>query len=109
MKAPREQDILNQCLAWLRLQGWFAWRNNTGARKIGKHFVRWGVPGSADILALRNGVFLSLEIKRPGSRTHKVRKAQQEQWADEVRRHGGLALTVRSLDELRQLLEEAGT
>ena len=41
-----------------------AWINNTGALRTDKRFIRFGLPGSSDIIwVLRNGKFLAIEIK----------------------------------------------
>lgn len=60
-----ERIVLEQCLQFLKLKGFFCWRNNTGALKSGSRFIRFGFPGSADILGiLPNGRFLAVECKR---------------------------------------------
>ncbi|HPC81713.1 MAG TPA: hypothetical protein PL165_07660, partial [Methanofastidiosum sp.] len=48
----REQVIINQVLQFLALKGCYAWRNNTGAMKIGHRFVRFGHKGIADIIGI---------------------------------------------------------
>jgi hypothetical protein len=101
IKATTEGDILKQCLEYLHLRGWHAWRNNSGGRpwtdRTGKtRLMRFGAKGSGDILAVRDGVFLSLEVKKPGGKVSDDQKA----WIDTIRRHGGLAFVVRSVDEL---------
>lgn len=110
IRKPTETDIVRQCLDYLRLCGWTAWRSNTGAAVYtgagGKRrFVRYGEPGIADILAIGpGGRLIACECK---SATGRLRP-EQEAFLASVRRAGGVALVVRSAAELAQLLREAG-
>jgi len=103
---PREGAVVRGCLDYLRtVRGWLAWRNNTGARRIGKSFVRWGQVGSGDIFCLvpPHGLFLSVEAKRPGGKA----TIAQCVWADAVRRAGGLAVVAASVQDLEAALRAA--
>jgi hypothetical protein len=72
----------------------------------GNRFVRFGFAGCADILGLLppRGRFLAVEVKSAAGR---IRAAQRAFLAN-VAEAGGLALVVRSLDELRAGLRRAG-
>lgn len=104
--APRESTVLSQCLAYLSICRIPCWRLNTGALPVGKRFVRFGVPGSADILGVipPSGRALAVEVKRPGGRISPTQVA----WLDLFRSAGGLALVVHSIEELRLALREIG-
>lgn len=97
-----ETALISACLVVLRRAGAFAWRNNTGTTTYGRpgqrrRFVRYGLPGSADILAvLDGGRFAAIECKR--GRT--VVTDRQLQFLSEVQSRGGLAMVVRDVDEL---------
>ncbi len=98
--------MLRACLDYLALAKIRAWRNNTGALPdaTGRP-VRFGLAGSSDILGvLPGGRFLAVECKAPGGRTTDL----QDQFLDSVTQAGGLALVVRSMDDLRRGLREAG-
>lgn len=59
-----EGAIVRGILDWLQLSGIVAWRNNTGAAKSpdGKRFIRFGEPGSPDIIGcLPDGRLLAIE------------------------------------------------
>ena len=44
----------------------FVWKNNTGMAKMGRRFVRFGLPGSGDLIGLTtDGTFISIEVKIP--------------------------------------------
>lgn len=67
---PREAEVLRACLKLLKMRGISAWRQNTGVGKFGKRFVRFGVPGQADISGVLpgSGVRIEIETKRPGNK-----------------------------------------
>lgn len=97
VKKPREGDLVRQCLAYLALQNIPAWRMNTGATRAGERFIRFGTPGMADIIGIYpGGRFLAVETKSPKGRL----RPTQEVWLGRVRDAGGVALVVRSLDDL---------
>jgi len=78
------------------------WRNNSGVWNSGGRFIRFGYPGSGDIIGVtRDGRFISIENKSNNEPT----KPAQVQFADEVRWHNGIALIVKSLDDLIQQTE----
>lgn len=103
MKAPLEQDILKQCLAWLSLHGVFCWRQNQGA-VVGEYqgkrrFTRFcGAAGVSDILGLLpvSGRLLAIEVKRPGKKPTE----HQAAFLQRVQACGGLAVCVHGIDEL---------
>ena len=85
-------------------------RVNSGAAMIEGRYVRFNSEdGCGDlIVCLPGGRFCSVEAKRPGGRTDPVRAARQAAHRQRVRKSGGLALVVSSLDELLAELTAAG-
>jgi hypothetical protein len=110
MKRPTETQLVRACLDYLKLRGVCAWRSNSGAMTAGdgprKRFVRFsGARGCSDILGVApGGRFLALEVKMPAGRL----TADQEAFLAQIRAAGGVALVVRSVDELRQALDGLG-
>jgi hypothetical protein len=110
MKAPPvkipESDVMKDVDQVLTAWNIFHWRNNTGVTRIGKRFVRFGYPGSADWLGIcHDGRFLAVECKRPrGGRL----TAKQTDFLDRIRRYGGVALVVTGVNDLLEKLKEAG-
>lgn len=101
-----ESLILKECLELLALTGIFAWRNNTGGTKIGKHFVTFGHPGSSDIISiLPNGLFLGIEVKDKDGTQSPVQQVFQRK----VEENNGIYLLVRSKEELRTELYSIST
>ena len=111
MKKPMEKDVLASCLRLLRLAGVFAWRNNSGGTYLPGHgerkqFVRFGLVGSSDILAVLppGGKLLACECKRPGGKPN----AFQVAFLDAVTTAGGLAVVVSDVKQLEQVLKLEG-
>lgn len=96
----READVLAACLKLLQLHGVFHLRNNTGATKIGDRYIRFGAPGSPDILACIQGRFWGIEVKRPGGKLSDDQKAVGLAIANA----GGIYLVVHDIKELDDAL-----
>ena len=96
-----EGDLVRAALTYLEMVGVFAWRNNTGALKVGKRFIRFGHKGSGDILGvLSAGRMLSVECKIPPY----DESDEQIEFKRDVLAAGGLAIVIRSLDDLEEAL-----
>jgi hypothetical protein len=104
----RERDTLKAILRFLSLypRELLAWRNNTGALSPAPgRFVRFGVPGSADITGiLRGGRRLEIEVKAPRGRL----SADQEAFGENIRRMGGLYVVAYSVEDVQEALRKAG-
>lgn len=110
MKLARsENDIKNAVIKYLRLRGYWVMRLNTGAFSGEYHgkrrFVRFAVPGCADILAIRQRTPLDapsvvwIETKSETGR----QTERQRQFEREVKAVGCWYFVVRSLDDLKEL------
>ena len=100
-----ESGVLVDSLKYLQARGIFHWRNNTGAVRVGSgRFMHFGKKGSSDILAiLPGGRFLAVECKAPDGRL----SLEQREFLERIRDLGGMALVVRSWEELDKILWEA--
>lgn len=84
-------------------------RNNVGAIRKGRRFIRYGLGvGSADVVAIvaPTGRWLCIETKRP--KNSKETEAQTR-WLEMVRRYGAIAGVCRSPEEALALVEQART
>lgn len=86
----------------------FYWKNTSGGFHDGRTFRRhtspFAIKGTSDILGVTcDGRFVALEVKDKG-------KATDEQLAfiQKVKEMGGVGGVVRSCDQARKVLEEAG-
>lgn len=107
-----ESAIVAKCLEWLALRRIFAWRNNTGATRVDGRWIRYGHPGSGDILAITPvvvtpemvgktvGVFTSVECKTDDGTQRKNQKLFQKM----VEKNGGLYVLARDPADLERAL-----
>lgn len=87
-----EKDIQKKILARLRAAGW-------RAHKVSDRFVT-GLP---DITALKNGVHLDIEVKRPGEKP----SPRQELQIRDILAHGGHAAVASSVEEAMAIATRA--
>lgn len=106
----RESSLLRAIrLAVNMFPGARFWRNNVAEWKnqATGSYVRAGLArGSSDLVGLVHGKFVALEIKTPGGRTNAKRAREQLAWRDTVKRFGGVAEVVQSVDDAIRVLEE---
>lgn len=103
-KGLKENVVLANCINYLHLKKIFCFRNNTGAVKIGRRFIRFGYAGSSDIIGiLPDGRFLAVECKREkGGVVSPVQKMFLKQIAD----NNGVACVVHSVKELSEIIKK---
>lgn len=66
-KTPRndlEASVVQECMVWLKQQGYYCERRNTGAFQTASSFIRFGSPGAADLFAVIDGKHYEIECKR---------------------------------------------
>lgn len=108
MSTP-EGRVVKACLGYLELIRIHAWRNNSGCTSIeganGRNrFVRYGLPGSADILGIMpDGRFLAVECKSDKGRLSEL----QQNFLDMIRGNGGVAFVARSVDDVEREIRAA--
>ena len=109
MSTP-ESAVVKACLQYLVLKHVMAWRNNTGVARPSRAdgstgFLRFGAVGSSDIIGIMpDGRFLAVECKAKGG---KLSEPQRFFLAD-IRKHGGVAIVVYSVDNLAVALALEG-
>jgi hypothetical protein len=86
-----------------------AWheRLNSGAGQLAfadgsqSQWIRFSWRGAPDLIGQTvDGKLLAVEVKRPSGRV----RPEQQQFLDQVRRHGGVAFVARSLDDVKEHL-----
>lgn len=102
-KSQPENEVKNACLRWLKDHSIYAWRNNTGVAWIGNHPIRFGLPGSGDILGLLpDGRFLSVECKSKTGKQSDVQKCFQEN----IEQNNGVYVLAYSVKDLEEALNQ---
>jgi hypothetical protein len=99
-----ERDI-QHAIRLTHIPGLVLWRNSTGvADTASGSKQRFGLcKGSSDLIGILDGRFVAIEIK---SETGKLRP-EQVLFLDLVRKFGGFACVVRSVEEFRAAIERA--
>ena len=91
-----EKYITNKILKYLKsVPGCFAWKEHVGM---------YGTAGIPDVIACVNGRFVAFEVKAPTGKATKL----QEATINKILSAGGVAAVVRSVDEVRAVLETSG-
>ncbi len=86
-------DLVNKLLLAVSPMG-LAWSNNTGALKADDRMVRYGLPGSSDILACIGGRMFGIEAKVGRD----AWRQKQKDFAAALTRAGGTYILARSTD-----------
>jgi len=100
-KTPKknlEAAVLKECLVWLKQQGYYAERRNTGAIDVGRTVLQFGSPGAADIFAVVHGRHVEIECKRRDGQGRT--SAAQKAFAWQMREHRIPYVIVTSAMEL---------
>jgi len=92
-----ETKIVADTLRVLQLHGVFCWRNNSGVARIDGRWVRFGAPGSPDIIGvLPGGRFLGVEVKTLVGKE----SDRQREFRERIESSGGVALVVHNTGEM---------
>ena len=104
------QDLI---LDWLAAKHILAYRMNTGAMKIDKRYVKFGVKGMADILAFPTYIVLQhpgvakeytvplwIEVKSDKGK----QSLEQKSFQDQVEEHGHNYIVARSIEDVEAAL-----
>ena len=105
MKKPSEHEVQSQILQYLAIKQIFCYRSNAGAMS-GSHkgkrwFVRFGLPGSADIFAIKEGRAYAIEVKGPKGK----QSESQIEFQQRFERAGGVYVLAFSLDDVTGVLK----
>lgn len=98
-----ESQLVKSILEAINYYGYF-WRNNTGAIKIqspdGSRFVRFGVPGSADIVGVYKGWFIAIEVKSKKGKQSEYQKLFEQH----VTKNGGIYILAYNVDDALSII-----
>lgn len=104
-----EKAIQAACHRYLALRGFLVWRANSGAMKVPgapgrrQRYVQFNsIQGMSDLCAVKGGRFYAIEVKREDGKT----SWHQEQFLQRVREVGGVAIVVRSIEDLEAQLRQ---
>ena len=105
-----EGSVKKVCMDWLALQpDVWVWRQNTGAVAMPgasrSRFIRFGVPGAADITGVHKptGRRIEIEVKAPGKKPTE----DQAEFLERMLEHGAIAFYADSLEMLIEKFADA--
>ena len=107
MEKPKkrlEKDIQLEICKYLDSKGYFFWRQNTGGlydpiKKIFRKLPLYAKPGVPDIILVRSGCFIGLEVK-----TDKTKQSQKQgEFQEGLEYAGGEYYVVRSVEDIQNL------
>lgn len=107
MTPPLEKDIQKTICQYLfDLKHYFGWRQNT-APSVQKDAGGWrfrsmpkyAINGTPDIVIIKDGIFVGLEVKRPGGK----QSDDQKEFEKRCLKAGGQYHVVTSLEDVRAL------
>ncbi len=96
----KESDIQRTILEYLEIKKIFHYRNNSGAFVKDKHFYRFGAVGSPDIICVKDGKYIGIEVK---GKTGKQSDGQIK-FQEELESAGGVYILARGLDDIMKVL-----
>ena len=95
----KHSDLVNEILLYLSPLG-MAWSNATGAIKTEDRFLRYGLKGSADIIACIDGRFVAVEAKCGRDK----QRPEQARFEAAITKAGGVYILARSVDDVRAVI-----
>jgi hypothetical protein len=104
-KPPLEKEIQNSICEYLELKRLFFWRQNTTpvydtTRKAFRSMPKYSLKGVADIIVIKNGATIFLEVKRPKGK----QSEDQIEFERLSKKNGAQYYVVTSLDDVMKIL-----
>lgn len=103
-KPPLEKAIQLAICDYLARRKHFFWRQNTTAlfdvtKKTFRAMPKYAMKGVPDIVVIKDGFFIGLEVKRP----HTKPSADQKAFEEGCKRAGGEYYVVRSISDVQEI------
>ena len=98
-----EKHIQKAILDYLAFKKIFHYRQNSGAFKTesGGYMRTASVSGLPDIVAIKDGIYIGLEVKTATG----IQSKEQREIQNRVTEAGGLYFVVRSVDDVKKIFE----
>jgi hypothetical protein len=98
-----ESAIQTEILNYLKKSGYFAWKNHTQGVRYSKGRGSNPNKGQPDLMAISQGLFYGIEVKKPGGSF----SLDQYRWIEKLKEHGGIGIVTDSLEDcIKQIMTE---
>lgn len=97
----KESEIQKDILEVLKSQGMFFRINSGIARSFSNNFMRLAPKGTADIIGIKNGKAIAIEVKSATGKQSKVQILWQQQWES----NGGIYIIARCIDDVLKIIQ----
>lgn len=104
IKHQLEKDVQMACCDYLALRRHFFWRTNTvpifdATKKIFRAMPKYALKGVPDIIVIKDGFFIGLEIKRKGGK----QSDEQKEFERRTKESGAEYHLITSVDQLKEI------
>jgi hypothetical protein len=98
-----ERDLQASIIQWLQAKKFFYYRQNTGVAKMGEEgrYVRFGNVGSPDIVVVRNGIYIGIEVKG----TNTAWSLEQKGFKEKLEDAGGTYILARRMEDVTEHID----
>lgn len=101
-----ENDVLSECMTWLKREGFVADRMNVGAGDFGGGYRTYGIKGAGDILVIApDGLHIEIECKAGKGG---VWSESQQKRCKKIRGNKAVYMVIHGRDELKYRFREKG-
>ena len=99
----KEAQIQSQILSWLNLQPkTYAWRSDTVGIPMNGGLRKAPIRGVSDIICIRQGRSITIEVKRPGGKI----SVHQRKFMENVYEAEGYPVVAYSLEDIKSIFKD---
>lgn len=102
---PLEKDVSGAIKGYLTIRGWFVSTIKERYYTNGQRGA-YSEPGIPDLMAIKNGRVVMLEVKRPKVSYAKKARASQDEWHAKWRAQGGEVYVVHGVEDAAEVCDK---
>ncbi|GEM45893.1 VRR-NUC domain-containing protein [Deinococcus cellulosilyticus] len=98
-RSQKESELQSGIVSYLQGLGWYVMQTFVGSKRGGSVWMHKGLP---DLICIKDGQVLFLEVKRPSRDSQQT--PEQKETQREIQQHGGICEVVRSIMDVHNLI-----